>query len=57
MSDAHVGVVENWFEDDDKPLYEAMSGLGSASTLSTTRPDGETAPPGNPIGFIWPEKQ
>jgi hypothetical protein len=42
--------------DDDYPLYEAVSGLGSASTLNTTRPEGETAPPNNPIGFIWPEK-
>ena len=39
---------------EDAPLYEATSGLGSASTLNITRPEGETAPETNPIGFIWP---
>jgi hypothetical protein len=42
---------------DDAPDYEAVGGLGAASTLNTTRPEGETAPQGNPIGFIWPPKE
>jgi hypothetical protein len=47
----------NWCQDEDETLYEAVSGLGSVSTLNTTRPEGETAPLANPIGFIWPKEK
>lgn len=43
--------------EEDAPLYEAMSGPGSASTLTVTRPEDEAAPPSNPIGFIWQERE
>lgn len=49
---------DGWTDyDEDAPLYEAMSALGSASTLNITRPEGELAPKANPIGFIWPKEE